>query len=394
MQTSDFAKRHNLPEISLLEKNGITLENIQQDMIYRFQAEYQDITGDEYSLYPANPFRMMITVLSGAFYQAYAFGEYMFRQNLIQYMDDDVLLNWGANLGFSLNSPKPSQTVLEFGLNDALDFDVTIPAGVRATAGDDVYFATDEGCVIPAGDLSVSTVAHCTSVGAAGDGYIPGEINILADPVVNVSYVKNTVKSFGGESEYSGDRLREEIFTFPSTYSVAGPGRAYAALAKSYSEDIVDVSVVTDQDATVHIYLLLKNGDLPSESYCAAVLDHLRRSARFPDTDRLQIHAPEEVSFDLTCTYFINADRRSAESEVRQAVEDALNKLVGQMGKALGEDINPDRMKQCALNAGAEKLSITTPAYQQLGRNQVAVFRSVDIQYGGLIGKDEVGLCD
>lgn len=181
----------------------------------------------------------------------------------------------GANLGFAGSNLRAASCILEFGMNETLDYDVEIPAGTRATAGDDVFFATEENCVISAGNLTAEVRAFCTEMGSVGNDYIVGQINLLADSVVHISYVRNIDISAGGGDEYSGDELREKVFLFPSTYSVAGPQDAYVYYTKLFSKDIIAVNVETDKEtATVEIYIMLSGGIVPDKAYCDNVLNY------------------------------------------------------------------------------------------------------------------------
>lgn len=84
-----------LPPIDMLEDDGITLEGIQEEMIADYQDAYLQYTGEEVTLYPANPKRLELGVIAGQIYRAYEFASYLFNQNFIRYMEDDVLWNWG-----------------------------------------------------------------------------------------------------------------------------------------------------------------------------------------------------------------------------------------------------------------------------------------------------------
>ena len=128
---------------------------------------------------------------------AYEYMSYIFKQNFIKYMEEDVLKNWGATLGFSGSNLKPAVCILEFAINDILDFDVHVPAGTVVTAGDDVYFSTNDSCVIKTGETSIQAIATCTKEGSAGNGYMPGQLNIMTEPVLNISSVSNIDISAG-----------------------------------------------------------------------------------------------------------------------------------------------------------------------------------------------------
>lgn len=375
----------NLPEIDLLSDEGITLEAIQEEMIADYQEEYSTRTGEECVLYPANPRRLELGVIAGQIYQVYEYASYLFKQNFIRYMEDDVLWNWGANLGFRESNEAAAGCTLEFSVNEILDFDVEIPAGTRATAGDNVFFATEQDILIPAGSLDVTVRAYCMTAGSMGNGYVPGQINLLADPVLYVSGVRNIDLSSGGSDEYSGDELREKIFLFPSTYSVAGPEDAYVYYVKLYSEDIISVKAITDKEnAIVKIYIMLSEGKIPDSAFCKGVLQYLTEMKQFPDTDKIEVYPPEIVEYELKATYYISSSNKDTEKTIRESVESTAQAYVETQYENLGFDINPDIFKTYARVAGAKRTVLTAPAYVQLASNQIAICTAVDIKYGGL----------
>lgn len=374
-----------LPEIDLLEDFEITLESIQEEMILSFQEKYEELTGEECTLYPANSNRLIMNVIAGQIYQAYEFINYAFKQNFIRYMEDDVLWNWGANLGFAESSLRAATCTLEFGLNEVLEFDVNIPAGIRVTAGDDVFFASDTVCIIAAGKQSAEVSATCTEKGTIGNEYVPGQLSIIADPVPNLSFAKNINTTSGGEDELSGDRLRERIFLFPSAYSVAGPEGAYEYFVKKYSEDIIDTKIVTDKEtAEVLIYIILKDGGVPDEEYCQRVLNYLISLKRYPDTDKISVLAPEIVPYELKATYYISLSKRDNEASIKQSVEEAAAGYIKKQATSLGYDINPDIFREYARVAGAKRIVLETPVYTRLKDYQIAICQGINLTYGGL----------
>ena len=198
----------NLPEIDFLSDLNISQETIAQEMIEDYQDKYEELTGNEITLYPANSERLKMQIVAGEVYQIYEYISYLFSQNFIQYMERNVLENWGATLGYAQTNIKAATCILQFKVNDVLDFDVEILAGIRATAGDDVYFATNESCVLKAGESSVEVSATCTEEGTIGNDYVVSQINVLADPVLNISGVENCTTSQGGQDEYDDEDLR------------------------------------------------------------------------------------------------------------------------------------------------------------------------------------------
>lgn len=374
-----------LPDIDLLVDEGITLEALQEEMIADYQERYSESTGTELTLYPAHPRRLELNVIAGQIYQVYEFAEYLFKQNFIRYMDDDNLWNWGANLGFSESNLSAARCTLEFFVNEELGYAVTVPAGTRVTAGDDVYFSTDAACQIEAGEASVTVMATCTEKGAAGNGYAIGQIDMLVDSVINISTVKNVDVSSGGGDEYAGDELREKIFLFPSTFSVAGPKDAYEYYVKAFSDDIVSANIVTEKEtATVKVYIMLSEGRVPDEEYCQRVSDYLLGLKRFPDTDKIEILPPEVVEYKLSASFYVSTSSRDTEAAIKEAVLEAAEAYREYEHSNLGYDINPDIFKEYARIAGAKRTEVREPAFVQLSENQIALCTGIELEYGGL----------
>ncbi len=382
--TNSIEDLENLPDIDPINDYGVSVDNIIDRMVQNYQNAYYEATGEELTLYPANEHKLMINVLAGELFQAYEFGAYYFKQNFIRYMDDNSMKNWGANLGYVPAAPKAASVMLEFGLNDVLDFDVTIPEGTRATSGDNVFFASDKEVTITSGSTSAIVSATCTESGKIGNEYAIGQINIIADPTVYLSYVKNTNVSAGGSDEAAGDALREKVYMFPSTYSVAGPNDAYEYFVANYSNDIADVRCVTDENAVVNIYVMLKDGQIPSESYCDAVYKYLKTSENFPGTDKISVSAPDIVEYQIEAKYYISSTKRSNEDDIKDSVADTALGFAAYQSENLGIDINPDILIGYAMAAGAKRLEITSPAFQKIRENEVAICTSISMTYGGL----------
>ena len=375
----------NLPEIDFLSDLNITQETIAEEMLEDYQSKYEELTGKEITLYHANTERLKMQIVAGEIYQIYEYISYLFSQNFIQYMDREVLENWGATLGYAETNIKAATCILQFSVNDVLDFDVEIPAGTRATAGDDVYFATDESCILQAGESFVEVSATCTEEGTVGNDYVTGQINVLADLVLNISGVVNCTKSSGGQDEYDDETLRENIFMFPSTYSTAGPNAAYEFFVKAYSTDIVSVNVVQNNEtAEVDIYIMLADGKIPDEKYCKAVADYIAGLENTPADDKIYVKAPEVIRYKILGKYYISESNRENETIIKESVIEAAQYFVSECHENIGVDIVPDKLIEVARVAGAKRLEITSPVFTQVTETQIAICDSVELVYGGL----------
>lgn len=382
---SNFGALLNLPEIDFLSDLNITQETIAGEMLEDYQSKYEELTGKEITLYPAHTERLKMQIVAGEIYQTYEYISYLFSQNFIQYMDREVLENWGATLGYAETNIKAATCILQFSVNDVLDFDVEIPAGTMATAGDDVYFATDESCILQAGESFVEVSATCTEEGTVGNDYVAGQINVLADLVLNISGVENCTKSSGGQDEYDDETLRENIFMFPSTYSTVGPNAAYEFFVKAYSADIVSVNVVQNNEtAEVDIYIMLADGKIPDEKYCKAVADYIAGLENTPADDKIYVKAPEVIRYKISGKYYISESNRENETIIKESVIEAAQYFVSECHENIGADIVPDKLIEVARVAGAKRLEITSPVFTQVTETQIAICDSVELAYGGL----------
>lgn len=376
-----------LPEIDLLAEEGISIEQIQQEMIEDYEYAYEQYTGREMILYPANERRLELNIVAGQLYQMCERMNYFFRRNFIRYMEDVDLENWGANFGYAIPDAKAATVTLEFSVNDPLTFDVTIPVGTRATSGDNVFFETRQTVEILAGEMSVKVMSECSDTGESGNGYAIGQINTIADPVPYVSSVRNVDVSLGGEDRISGDVLKEQLLLWMYSFSTAGPEGAYIYWIKAYSTDIVDVTAINlqDNDATVNIYILLKDGTLPDQNYLSAVQQYLDDMGNFPDTDKINLYAPEIVYYDLDVTYYISKNLRENETELREMIEEAIDAYVSYLYSGIGRDIDPGILVEYTRAAGAKRISVTNPdGFEKTTKYQIALCRYKTITYGGL----------
>ena len=375
----------NLPEIDILEDEGITLESTTQEMIADYEDFYYTQNGVEKILYPADEMRLLINVSAGKFYQFATIINERFKMNFIQYMYGDVLKNWGANFGFTDTGEAYATVTLRFALSETQTSAVGIPAGTRATAGDDIFFATDEYAEIAIGDEYIDVSATCTSAGTDGNGYTVGKLNILADTINYIESVSNTTESSGGRDEYTDDELKEIILNVSDTYSADGTEGGYIEKTKTYSDDILDVMIDTDADAgTVGIYIMLEGGEIPDNTYCSAVETYLYSLETQTDTDKIEVYPPEAVNYTVNLTYYISESNREIASDIQELVEGAVDEFIELTYSSIGYDINPDTLIAYIMAAGAKRVDITTPTFTAVSEAQVGICTDINITYGGL----------
>ncbi|MBQ6577483.1 MAG: baseplate J/gp47 family protein [Bacteroidales bacterium] len=387
LDTSVF---NGLPEVSILKDQNITLEGIQAGMVADFEARKEEITGEKCTLVPTDDRRLILDAIGGELYLLAQIMDIAFKQNFLPYMYGSSLKNWAANIGcFNedgtlIDGKEAASCTLLFTLSEEQENDVTIPEGTRATAGDDVFFATIEDIVIAAGDTTGTVTAACTEKGTKGNGYVAGKLTTIADPIAFVESVTNTTTTAGGHDEYTNIEYREMILNRPSTYSVAGPAAAYETMAKEYSSRIVDARCITNNQALVQIYIMLADAALPSAAYCQAIEDFITAQKKNPGTDSIEVLAPTVVNYNLTATYYISRDNEDAEDAIKATVESAATTFTKNTASKIGKAINPNNLVSYAMAAGAKRITVTSPVYTAIDPDEIGICSNINLTYGGL----------
>jgi len=280
---------------------------------------------------------------------------------------------------------QPARTTLRFEIAEPLTFPVVIPKGTRATPDGKLHFATVDEARIEPGATSVEVKAECLTPGTVGNGFLPGQINRLVDPVAYVVRVENTTVSLGGADIESDDHFRERIRLAPESFSNAGSRGAYEFWARSAHQDIADVSVWSPAPGEVRVCVLMKDGELPSEEILSRVAEVLSSEKVRPLTDRVAVQAPEVVTYDLALTYWVHREYEALVSQIQQAVTEAVNAYIQWQKTKLGRDITPSVLVDYVQSVeGVKRVSVASPVYQKVDPWQVAREETVTVTYGGL----------
>ncbi len=380
---ADIQKLYNLPDVSFIE--DITYETILNDIIEDYQRKFEMETGQKIVLRPGDKEHIQSRIYAGQFYQMYEMLDNAAKMNLLKYSRGDFLKHLGAFKKTFIQEPKPAIVRARFFLSEVRKDVVYIPKGTRITAGDGVYFATDDFVEAAAGQEHVDADCTCELAGDVGNDYIPGQIRTIVDPVPYVAGVENITKSQGGAGEESEENFRERIFLAPSSYSVAGPSDAYEYWVKQYnSAAIEDVKIYEPAEAVVDVRILLLGGILPDKAFCDGCLAYLRENPIIPLTDRIFVAAPDVVEYDLKATYYLSKSDMGNADSIRESIEEAKNTYLNWQKTKIGRDINPDALTEFVRAAGGKRVTIESPAFTVIPETSVAMERAVEFVYGGM----------
>lgn len=380
---NEIQKLYNLPEISFIE--GITYEGILNEMVADFETKYTEETGRKIKLRPGDKEHIHLRVLAGQYYQMYQQLDYAAKMNLLKYSKGDFLKHLGAFKKTFIQEPRAAAVKVRFTLSEVRKDVIYIPEGTRVTAGDGVYFATDDYAEVAAGESYADVTCTCETAGDIGNNYQPGTIEIIVDPVPYVKSVVNVTKSDGGSGEESEESFRERIFLVPSSYSVAGPADAYEYWVKQYnSAAIEDVKIYEPVEAVVDIRILLQGGALPSETFCSGCLQYLKDNPIIPLTDNNYVLPPDVVGYDLKATYYISRSDINNVKSIQDSIEAAKDTYLNWQRTKIGRDLNPDALIEFVRAAGGKRCVIESPVFTVIPETSVAQEKTVEFVYGGI----------
>lgn len=309
------------------------------------------------------------------------------KQNLLAYAVGEKLEHLGALLGVYRLPASKATTTLRFTFVEPLPSELLIPAGTRVMSKDErATFETIKDVNVASGTTYVDIEAQCSEAGSAGNGYLPGDINILIDPVAFVSSVENISISYGGSDIEDDDHLRQRIQLAPEAFSNAGSKGAYEFWAKTAHQDIVDVSVLSPQPGQVKVVVLMKGGNIPSQEILDLVIETLNDERVRPLTDYVIVSAPEEVTYSISAELYIY---RSASMMAQSIVEKArrgLESYADTIKNRLGQDIVPEQIIGLLQKiSGVYRAVLTTPSYTELTAEQFAVCENIDVSIAGVV---------
>lgn len=373
----------NLPEISFID--DMTIDEIQKKLVSEYENSITAITGNKYVLPKADKFRIIINSIALILYQNLQCIDRAGKQNTLKYAYGEYLDNKAAEKGVVRKTAKAATVNVKFSLEAARSSSTLIPKGTRVSNDSDIYFETQNSEEIAAGNTDIVISCVCTEAGTLGNNIQIGEITTLVDPVAYISEVVNTTISTGGTDEEDDDSLRERVFLAPSSYTTTGSADAYIYHCKLFSNDIADVIATSDVgSAVVNIIVLLKNGVIPEEKLITQLQEYLNGDSIKTLTDKVVVTAPSVKKYDINLTYYINKSERSKALLIKKNVEKAIDEYILWQNSKIGRDINPDKLIEKIMAAGAKRVAVSSPLYQACNQTEVPQLGNKSLTYGGI----------
>ena len=332
----------------------------------------------------ADPLRLFLRGVETVILQTRLLIDECAKQNLLAYATGDNLEHLGALVGVERVQPVAAVCTMRLTLSTSRAVATIIPAGIRFTAGDQIFFALDDDVIFLAGETVKECSATCLTVGTVGNGYSTGEIATIVDPQPFLQSAINITESDGGSDIETDDALRERIHEAPEKFSTAGPTGAYKWHVFNTSPLISDVAIVSPSPGKVDVYPLLVGGEMPSEEIINAVDAVLNDRSIRPLTDWVTVKKPVEVEYKIDCEFVINKSEQTSAAAIEQAAEQAVQDYILWQRSKLGRDINPSELIYRLRAAGVKRVYLRHPEFRALTDIELAIPTEIRAAYMGL----------
>lgn len=381
MSETIIKRLEQYPDISFIEE--VSFDTFLSELIKEYQNRYRELTGENRELAASDPNRLILYSCAVLIYQGFQYVDRAGKMGLLKYSVGDFLDNLAAMKNVERLPAQAAVTTERFYLSAVRAAPVTIPKGTRVKGGE-LFFATTVPGEIAAGAEYLELPVRCLTPGSIGNGFLPGEISVLVDPVNYIARVENTEKTEGGTDRESDGDLAERIYLSPSSYSTAGPEDAYRYWVTTYSTAIRDCKIYSEAPGEVDIYVLLQNGELPEAAFLNGLSDFLARDNKRPLTDKVVVKAPATESYSIDVTYYINQSDQDMAEIIKQKAEAACEHYVDWQQAAIARDINPSKLMFELMQAGVKWAEIRSPVFTEITGAKVAKPSATKLIYGGL----------
>lgn len=349
----------------------IFVEADPQTMVEKLTAKYEEFTNR--TVHPASPQKLFIQWVASAMVLLAEQINFAGNQNIPSKAVGGGLDNI-AQIFFVKTRPqaKPATVTLQFTISEAQTTAILVPAGTRVTTADQkIVFVTDKDVYVAAGDTTVTVTATCETVGTEGNGYEVGQLNTCVDLFAYYTGVTNTTMSDGGSNTASDDEFYDLMVAGQDAYTSAGARGAYEYYTRRVSTEIRDVVVNSPFPCEVNIYAVMNDGTLASSEMKAAILAACNEEDIRPLTDQVSVKDAELVEYDITMTYYLSRDSTESAAVIQENVEAAVQKFISWENAQIGRDINPSKLNQMVVDAGAKRTVITSPTFTVLKNGTV-----------------------
>lgn len=212
-----------------------------------------------------------------------------------------------------------------------------------------------------------------------------------------------TLRVYDGHAFMGGEHFYlSTLRVFLPDGSVAASGTDYTA---TYEDDLLtiaispsgtlagatmlQVEIIADMEGHVHIYALMEDGSIASETIKDMIAEACTDEKVRPLTDYVEVRDPGSITYNIDVTYYIQRNVKKSASDIQAAVNNAVQKYIAWQAGKLGRDINPSKLHDLMMEASIKRVEIAEPAFTKLSEGldgrapEIACVGAVTIRNGG-----------
>ena len=363
-----------------MNKSNLNFIDIDVDQL---EADAKQILEETlgYTIAPASPIFLLVKSFLAIILNQQVLLDWAAKQNLLAFASGDYLSALGQLVGCERIPATAASTAVQINLSAPRQSSTSIAQGTRITADNQTFFSLDEEVVFLPGETSKTSTATCLSLGEVGNGFAAGELNLIVDPQPFLQSIVNITTSDGGADAEDDESLRERIHIAPESFACAGPEGAYVAKTKEVSSLISDVAVASSAPQHVEIYLLMADGQPPSDQIISMVQEHLSAKTVRPLNDIVTVHAPNPVNYSIDVTCYISNDDSAQDAQIISSAESAVEEFIAWQSSCLGRDLNPSKLISLLMDAGVKRVEVNSPSFTLVSNISVATCTGHQIHF-------------
>ena len=335
-------------------------------------ASYERLSGQ--TVQPASPERLLIQWVASILTHERVLNNVTGNQNIPSRADGENL-DALAELMYLPQRPQATAAVCtqRFHISEPQPSAILVPKGTRVTSPGGLIWETVEDVYVGIGETYADVPLRCQTVGAAGNGYTPGQLNTLIDIYGYYSATENLTTSDGGADAATDEEFYQLMRASMDAYSCAGARGSYEYFAKQVSTEIGDVIANSPTPGVVKLYVLMEDGSLATEEIKAAVLAACSADTVRPLTDQVFVEDAEPVAYNIDFTYYIQTGNGKSAADIQVAVNAAVNEYIRWQGAKLGRDVNPDELRERLYHTGIKRIELREPGFLALRNDERGV---------------------
>lgn len=328
-------------------------------------AEYERISGE--TVRAGSPERVMIQWAASILSHEQVLLNYTANQNIPSRAEHENL-DALAELLFIKERPQAKAAVCtqRFYISEPQPSAIWVPKGTRVTSSGGPVWETAEDVYIPIGESYADVQIHCQTAGLSGNGYTPGQLNVLVDIYDYYSKTENVTVSDGGTDAATDEEFYQLMRQSMDAYSTAGARGSYEYFARQVSTEIVDVIANSPTPGVVKLYVLMDDGTPATEEIKAAVYAACNADEVRPLTDQVFVEDAEAVGYNIGFTYYTQTGSGKSVAEIQAAVYEAVEKYTAWQSGKLGRDINPSTLIGLLMQTGIKRVDLREPVFTVL----------------------------